>query len=116
MVNVLIVEDSRVISEYLYYILSKDPQIQVIGNVSNGKQAIEFLDENKPDVIFNMTIYSLVGPKSGISLTEVYRLIDNRITKVSHRSSDLDAKKKTLRKEAQYMAGWYKSITNDMFN
>jgi two-component system chemotaxis response regulator CheB len=51
MINVLIVEDSRVVSEYLYYILSKDPQIQVIGNVSNGKKAIEFIKEHKPDVI-----------------------------------------------------------------
>ena len=51
MVNVLIVEDSRVVSEYLYYILSKDPQIQVVGNVSNGKQAIEFIKEHKPDVV-----------------------------------------------------------------
>lgn len=51
MINVLIVEDSRVVSEYLYYILSKDPQIQVIGNVSNGKKAIEFIKDHKPDVI-----------------------------------------------------------------
>lgn len=51
MITVLIVEDSRVVSEYLYYILSRDPQIQVIGNVSNGKQAVEFLREHKPDVI-----------------------------------------------------------------
>jgi len=51
MVKVLIVEDSRVVSEYLYYILSSDPKIQVIGNVSNGMQAIEFLKSNKPDVI-----------------------------------------------------------------
>ena len=51
MIKVLIVEDSRVVSEYLYYILSSDPKIQVVGNVSNGMQAIEFLRENKPDVI-----------------------------------------------------------------
>lgn len=51
MINLLIVEDSRVVSEYLYYIFSKDPQIQVIGNVSNGQQAIEFIKGHKPDVI-----------------------------------------------------------------
>jgi two-component system chemotaxis response regulator CheB len=51
MIKVLIVEDSRVVSEYLQYILSNDPQIQVIGNVSNGKQAIEFLRSEKPDII-----------------------------------------------------------------
>ncbi len=51
MVNVLIVEDSRVVSEYLYYIFSKDPQIQVVGNVSNGRMAVDFLRDHKPDVI-----------------------------------------------------------------
>ena len=51
MIKVLIVEDSRVVSEYLQYILDSDPGIQVIGNVSNGKAAIDFLRENKPDII-----------------------------------------------------------------
>jgi two-component system chemotaxis response regulator CheB len=51
MIKVLIVEDSRVVSEYLNYILSSDPEIQIIGNVSNGRQAIEFLKKKKPDVI-----------------------------------------------------------------
>jgi two-component system chemotaxis response regulator CheB len=51
MIRVLIVEDSRVVSEHLNYILSNDTGIQVVGNVSNGKRAIEFLKTNKPDVI-----------------------------------------------------------------
>jgi len=51
MIKVLIVEDSRVVSEYLNYILSADPEIKIIGNVSNGNRAIEFLKSNKPDVI-----------------------------------------------------------------
>ena len=51
MIKVLIVDDSRVISEYLEYILNSDPKIQVIGNVSNGKQAIDFIKDNKPDLI-----------------------------------------------------------------
>ncbi len=51
MIKVLIVEDSRVVSEYLEYILNSDPKIKVIGNVSNGKQAIDFIKSNKPDVI-----------------------------------------------------------------
>jgi two-component system chemotaxis response regulator CheB len=51
MIKVLIVEDSRVVSEYLQYVLSFEPEISVIGNVSNGKAAIEFVSEHKPDVI-----------------------------------------------------------------
>lgn len=51
MIKVLIVEDSNVVKEYLEFILNSDPKIQVIGTVSNGKQAISFIKENKPDVI-----------------------------------------------------------------
>lgn len=51
MIKVLIVEDSRVVSEYLEFILSSDPEINVIGNVSNGKAAIDFIRIQKPDVI-----------------------------------------------------------------
>lgn len=51
MIKVLIVEDSKVVSEYLRYILDQDKAIKVIGSVYNGKQAIEFVKHQKPDVI-----------------------------------------------------------------
>ena len=51
MIKVLIVDDSRTVSQYLEYILSKDPRIEVIGNVSDGQQAIDFMKKNKPDII-----------------------------------------------------------------
>jgi two-component system chemotaxis response regulator CheB len=50
-VKVLIVEDSPTVSLYLEYLLNSDPEIEVIGNVSNGKLAIEFVKKNKPDII-----------------------------------------------------------------
>ncbi len=51
MIKVLIVEDSKVVSEYLRYILSQDEKIEVIGVVGTGKQAVEFVKHQKPDVI-----------------------------------------------------------------
>ena len=51
MIKLLIVEDSKVVSEYLQYIFSQDKQIEVIGTVTTGKQAIDFVKANKPDVI-----------------------------------------------------------------
>ncbi|OYT17111.1 MAG: chemotaxis response regulator protein-glutamate methylesterase [Bacteroidetes bacterium 4572_77] len=50
-IKVLIVEDSRTVSQYLEYILSEDDGIEVIGNVANGKEAIDFVNKTKPDVI-----------------------------------------------------------------
>jgi two-component system chemotaxis response regulator CheB len=51
MINVLIVEDSPVVQELLKFILASDPEINVMGVASNGQEAIEFLEDNKPDVI-----------------------------------------------------------------
>ena len=51
MIKVLVVEDSPVASELLVYILDSDPEIQVIGTVSNGIQALEAVKEKTPDVI-----------------------------------------------------------------
>ena len=51
MIKVLIVEDSPVAREFLIYILTSDPAIQVIGTASNGAEALETFARKKPDVI-----------------------------------------------------------------
>lgn len=51
MIKVLVVEDSPVVRDFLVYILSSDPEIQVIGTANNGEEAIEFVSHKKPDVI-----------------------------------------------------------------
>ena len=51
MIKVLIVDDSPVAKELLKYILSSDPQIEVIGTASNGEEAVEFTQNQKPDLV-----------------------------------------------------------------
>ena len=51
MVNVLIVEDSPVQQALLGHILSSDPDIAVIGTANDGREAIAFVEKQKPDVI-----------------------------------------------------------------
>lgn len=51
MIRVLIVEDSTVVAEFLTYILNSDPEIQVIGVVSNGEEVLEMVRNQKPDLI-----------------------------------------------------------------
>ncbi len=55
MINVLIVDDSRVTREFLAHIFS-EAGIHVIGAVSDGREALEFVDKKRPDVI-TMDIY-----------------------------------------------------------
>ncbi len=51
MIKVLVVEDSLVAREFLIHILDSDPDIKVIGTVTNGKQAVEAVKQKTPDVI-----------------------------------------------------------------
>jgi two-component system chemotaxis response regulator CheB len=51
MINVLVVEDSRVIREYLVYVLETDLDIRVLGTADSGEAALEFLASHRPDVI-----------------------------------------------------------------
>jgi two-component system, chemotaxis family, protein-glutamate methylesterase/glutaminase len=51
MIKVLIVEDSPVAQEFLSYILSSDPAIQVVGVANNGAEALKLVAQKKPDVI-----------------------------------------------------------------
>src|SRR5574340_1341355 len=51
MIRVLIAEDSPVAREYLVEILGSDPQIEVIGTVTDGEHAVEAAQRLRPDVI-----------------------------------------------------------------
>lgn len=51
MIKVLIVDDSRVVQEFMIHLLSSVPEIQVIGIASSGIEAIQFVHDKHPDII-----------------------------------------------------------------
>jgi two-component system chemotaxis response regulator CheB len=51
MIKVLIVDDSKVVQEFMTYILSSELDIQVIGIAGTGEEAIELVKEKRPDLI-----------------------------------------------------------------
>jgi two-component system chemotaxis response regulator CheB len=51
MIKVLVVEDSPVALELLKHILSSDPEITVVGTATNGLEAVEFVQRQRPDVV-----------------------------------------------------------------
>ena len=51
LIKLLIVEDSPVAREFLTYIFTSDPAIQVVGTAGNGVEALEMVRRKKPDVI-----------------------------------------------------------------
>ncbi len=68
MINVLVVEDSPVVREFLIYILNSDPDITVIATAGDGEEAIDALRSHRPDVI-TMDIHM---PKlNGVAATQL---------------------------------------------
>jgi len=51
MIKVLIVDDSKIMQESIAYILKTDPEFEIVGYASNGKEAIELTQKYSPDVI-----------------------------------------------------------------
>lgn len=51
MIKVLVVDDSLVVRQHLKHILESDGGIKVAGLASNGKEAVESVLENRPDVV-----------------------------------------------------------------
>src|SRR5690606_5397516 len=50
-VNVLVVDDSGVLRLLLVHLLESDPQIRVMAAVADGRAALEFMENHKPDVV-----------------------------------------------------------------
>ena len=51
MIRVVIADDIQILRQGLWAILSKDPEIQIVGLASNGKEAWELSRTQKPDVV-----------------------------------------------------------------
>jgi two-component system chemotaxis response regulator CheB len=50
-IRVLVVEDSRVIAEFLTHVLNADPGIEVVGLATDGEEAVVAAQRTRPDVI-----------------------------------------------------------------
>lgn len=51
MINVLIVDDSQSVRDFLEHLIGSDPEMRIAGKVRNGYEALDFLEKSRPDVI-----------------------------------------------------------------
>lgn len=65
--RVLVAEDSRTVRKYLVAVLREDPEIEVIGEAEDGKQAIELCEQLRPDVV---SLDMMLPVMSGLAATE----------------------------------------------
>ena len=66
-IRVLVVDDSAYIRKVLVQMLQKSPFIEVVGTATNGKEALEKVEELNPDVI---TLDLIMPEMDGISFIE----------------------------------------------
>jgi two-component system, chemotaxis family, protein-glutamate methylesterase/glutaminase len=66
-IRVLIVEDSATVRGHLHEVLAGDPQLEIVGEVADGKQAIEACLALRPDII---TMDMMLPVITGLGATE----------------------------------------------
>ncbi|WP_224367821.1 LytR/AlgR family response regulator transcription factor [Hyalangium versicolor] len=52
LIRVLVVDDERIARQNLMALLSKDPEVEVVGECATGAQAVEALRRSPPEVLF----------------------------------------------------------------
>lgn len=66
-IRVVVVDDSAVMRRFITDMLQRDPAIQVVGTASNGREAIEVVQQLRPDVV---TMDVRMPVMDGVATTE----------------------------------------------
>ena len=66
-IRVLVVEDSLTVRKYLCEVLGTDPELEVVGETGDGRQAIELCQTLRPNVV---TMDMILPVMSGLDATE----------------------------------------------
>jgi DNA-binding NarL/FixJ family response regulator len=68
MINVLIVDDHSIVRDGIKFLLSNHKKIKIVDECNNGKEAVDYVENNKPDVI----LMDINTPEmNGIDATEI---------------------------------------------
>jgi DNA-binding NarL/FixJ family response regulator len=100
MKRVLIVDDSKQVRERLISLLSEYPQVRIVGQAGNGKEALDALDDQKPDTV--ILDIRLPG-RSGIQLLGDIKAAHSEITVIMLTNYDF----KQYRKQCLQMGADY---------
>ena len=85
LISVMIVEDSRVVREFLEYIINRDPRLKIVASVGTGEEAMRVLPQTTPDVI---SLDIRLPGMNGLELTK--RIMVEHPTPIVVVSSDVE--------------------------
>src|SRR5688500_18692231 len=66
-IRVLVVEDSLTVRRHLCAVLAADPDLEVVGEATDGKRAIELCLQLRPDIV---TMDMMMPVMTGLAATE----------------------------------------------
>lgn len=76
----------------------------------------ELAGRSVPEPVWENTCYALAGSEYGLFVADVFRLVDDRITRVkAPRFMPLDASPNQIRLGARYQQAWLRTFTEDVF-
>jgi DNA-binding NarL/FixJ family response regulator len=71
--KVLIADDHQVIREGIRHILGKRPQYELVGEASNGREAVDLVDSLRPDiVVMDLRMPQLNGLEATLEMKQSY--------------------------------------------
>ena len=73
MIRVIVCDDQVVVSDGLEFLLMSDPEIEVVGNVQDGSEAIDLIPETEPDLILmDLQMPGMNGVQATREITKMY--------------------------------------------
>ncbi len=95
MIRVLVVEDSPTVRQLLVSLLEADPEIRVVGEATNGRQAVELASQLHPDLI---TMDVVMPDMDGLEATR--RIMAQRPTSILIVTAHIDSPELNIAFEA----------------
>ena len=95
MIRVLVVEDSPTVHQLLVSLLEADPEIRVVGEATNGRQAVELASQLHPDLI---TMDVVMPDMDGLEATR--RIMAQRPTSILIVTAHIDSPELNIAFEA----------------
>ncbi len=92
MVRVLLADDNAQFRAVLRRLLERDPQIQVLAEASNGKEAIALAEEHRPDVVLmDVSMPNLDGVEATYALKARFPDLTVLMLSIGNKDQEIEA-------------------------